>query len=75
MIFAMRKHQDITDTLRDAIGASGRSLRDIERATGVDHGRLSRFMRRSRGISADTFAELCTEFGFRLVKRRATKEK
>lgn len=75
MILAMWKSQDITDTLREAIAASGRSLRDIERTTGVDHGRLSRFMRRSRGISADTFAELCTEFGFRLVKRRPREER
>lgn len=62
-----RKPETVSETLRRAIIDSGESLMDIERATGVDSGRLSRFMRAERGLTLSAVDKLARHLGLRLV--------
>ncbi len=62
--------QTVSEALREAIRESGQSAREIERATGVHNGMLSRFLRDERGLSTPTVDKLANHLGLRLVKAR-----
>lgn len=65
----------VSGQLRQAISASGETLREIARETGVDIGVLSRFIRRERGINDETLSVLCKYLGLELRPiRRSTKD-
>jgi transcriptional regulator with XRE-family HTH domain len=55
--------QTITNVVRRAIRESGRSLRDLERATGIEAAQLSRFMNRKGGMSLEAFDRLAGALG------------
>jgi transcriptional regulator with XRE-family HTH domain len=57
----------VTETLKEAIRASGRSLNQLAKASGVGSDRLSRFMRGRRGLTNEAIDSLCTALGLRLV--------
>jgi transcriptional regulator with XRE-family HTH domain len=61
----MGKH--LAEQLREAIRASSLSLTQLGRDTGIDSGRLSRFMRGERDLTLDATAALCAALGLELA--------
>src|SRR5438067_11489904 len=60
--------------LRDAIQADGRSLNQLAKDSGLDAGRLSRFLRGERDINFEASARRCDVLGIRFsVPQRATE--
>lgn len=59
---------DIVEQLRHAITDAGLSLAEIARRSGVDHTRLSRFMRNERTLTLSATAKVCKALELRLVK-------
>ncbi len=57
----------MSDVLRAAIRASGLSLLEIERDTGVQRGSISRFLRRERSLRLDIADKLAAYLGIRVV--------
>jgi transcriptional regulator with XRE-family HTH domain len=53
--------------LREAISNDGRSLNQLAKATGVDSGRLSRFMRGERDLNLDAACRICEVLGIQFV--------
>jgi transcriptional regulator with XRE-family HTH domain len=76
---ARKKSQEapsVTDQLREAILQSGQSLNQLSKASGVDSGRLSRFVRKERDLTLDAVDKICRALGYHLEKdkpRRARK--
>ena len=68
----MPKSPPISEQLKDAIRRSGESLYAIGKATGVDNGRLYRFMCGQRGLTLETVDRLCSYLG--LVLREAKRK-
>lgn len=60
----------VSESLRAAIVADGRSLNQLSIATDVDSGRLSRFVRAQRGLTLKGVDSLCAELGLSLVPIR-----
>lgn len=58
---------EIEKQLREAIQASGQSLSQLGQASGVDAGRLSRFMRGERSLTLEAVGQLCELFGLHLA--------
>ena len=56
-------------TLRRAIADSGLTLVRLAELSGVDAGRLSRFVRRQRGLTLDAVDKLCRVFRLELVRK------
>jgi hypothetical protein len=54
--------------LQQVIRDSGLTLTEIGKASGVDQGQLSRFVRGERTITLPAAAKLCVFFGLRLAK-------
>jgi transcriptional regulator with XRE-family HTH domain len=52
--------------LQDAIRASGLSLNELGRRTGVSEGQLSRFLRGDRTLTLPAAARVCQYFGLEL---------
>ena len=65
----------LSEALREAIRRDGRPLTEIGEAAGVDHGRLSRFMRAKRTLTLPAVEAVCRALGVecRLVHRRRRK--
>jgi transcriptional regulator with XRE-family HTH domain len=59
--------------ISQAIHASGRSLRDLSRASGLDPGQLSRFVRGQRSLHLPQAAKLCEVLGLELVPKKPKK--
>jgi transcriptional regulator with XRE-family HTH domain len=59
---------DLIDVLKQAIRECGLSLAEIARRSGVDHPRLSRFMRDERTLTLPAAARVCAVVGVRVVK-------
>lgn len=62
--------------LKEAIEADGRSLNQLAKASGIDAGRLSRFVRGERDINLDAAGRLCDVLGVKFVmpqKRRRSR--
>ena len=53
--------------LREAIGNDGRSLNRLAKATGVDSGRLPRFMRGERDLNLEAACRICDALGVEFV--------
>jgi plasmid maintenance system antidote protein VapI len=64
----MSPRSTIIDQLQKAIAASGETEYAIAKASGVDTGVLSRFVRGERSITLATAAKLCSHLGLRLSK-------
>ncbi len=56
--------------IREAIRASGRSLRDLENATGISRGQLSRFLRGQRDLTLETAGKLFDALGLEVVSKK-----
>jgi hypothetical protein len=56
------------DQLREEIRTSGRTLLSLAEATGVDTGRLSRFMHGKRGLTAQALDTLFRELGLKIIR-------
>lgn len=55
------------DQLRQAMTLSGWSLNELGRRSGVDPGRLSRYMRKERDLTFDAVDRLCRALGLHLT--------
>jgi transcriptional regulator with XRE-family HTH domain len=53
--------------LREAIQASGLSLNQLGQRAGIDHSRLSRFVRGERDLTLDSVDKLCQVLGLQLA--------
>jgi hypothetical protein len=56
----------VVHQLQDAIRASGLSLNELGRRTGVSEGQLSRFLRGDRTLTLPAAARVCLFFGLEL---------
>ena len=68
--------REVTDAsmavrLREAIQESGLSLNQLGRQAGIDHSRLSRFVRGERDLTLDSVDKLCRVLGLHLVNATA----
>jgi transcriptional regulator with XRE-family HTH domain len=57
----------VVDQLRDAIRNSGQSLSELSKTSGVDPGRLSRFMRGERTLTLPAVEAICRTLRLRLT--------
>lgn len=57
--------------LRAAIVADGRPITAIAAAAGLSHAIVSRFCRRERGLTIDSFDRLAAAVGLRVILSRA----
>ena len=60
--------------LKEAIQASGLSLNQLGQRAGIDHSRLSRFVRGERDLTLDTVDKLCQVLGLRLTADPAASQ-
>lgn len=67
--------QTITEAVRRAIRESGRSLRDLERETGIEAAQLSRFMNMKGGMSLDAFDRLAHALKLTATRLDTTAER
>lgn len=65
---AKRLTKPVSDVLRAALSADGRSLNEIGRACGVAAAVLSRFARGDRDITVGTADRICRALGLALVE-------
>jgi transcriptional regulator with XRE-family HTH domain len=61
----------LVDRVREGIRSSGQSLNELGKKAGIDHGRLSRFVRGERDLTLSAAARLCAVLGLQLVKTGA----
>jgi hypothetical protein len=66
---AERVVESVSQSLRRAIAESGQTLMEIEAKTGVDPGRLSRFIRGERTLTLTALDALAKHFGLNLVHK------
>jgi transcriptional regulator with XRE-family HTH domain len=59
----------LVEQLIDAIRDSGQSLNQLSKVSGVDSGRLSRFVRGERNISFEAAARVCRALNLELARR------
>lgn len=71
----MNRKQVVSGILRQAITDSGRSLHELAAASGVDDGRLSRFVRGERGLTTAAIDSLCDCLGLTLKPIRRPKRR
>jgi transcriptional regulator with XRE-family HTH domain len=64
----------LTDQIREAIRASGQSLNELSRLSGVHNAQLSRFMRGERGLSLAAADKVCGALGLTLVGTKRVKK-
>ncbi len=64
----------ISETLRRALADSGQNIMELEQATGVDNGILSRFLRDERSITLPTADKLARHLGLELVQRERRRK-
>lgn len=60
----------VSDEIRAAVINSDRNLSQLADTTGINKGRLSRFVRGERGLSMEAIDTLADYFGFRLSTLR-----
>lgn len=63
-----RLNQPVSDALRAALKADGRSLNEIGRACGVAPAVLSRFVSKERDVTVGTADRICRALGLALVE-------
>jgi ribosome-binding protein aMBF1 (putative translation factor) len=64
------KAMGMSDTVRQAIEASGLSLAELARRSGVSPAQLSRFLRGERSLTLETLDPLAKVLGLELTKKR-----
>ena len=74
-VSGMSKLANLSELLREAIRRDGRSLYKLGIAAGIEHGRLSRFLRHERSLTLPTVEKVCDALGVecQLVRRRTKK--
>jgi transcriptional regulator with XRE-family HTH domain len=65
-----RRHKTIIDQLREATIASGETQVELSKATGIDQGNLSKFLREERMLSLENAAALAAYLLLELAPRR-----
>ena len=75
VVYVFFMPRSVSQVLKDAIRRSGRSIRDISRATEVDSGNLGRFLHGERGLSTQSVDALCHELGLELTAKRIKKKR
>src|ERR1700722_11300828 len=68
------EESDLIDVLKQAIRECGLSLSEIARRSGVDHPRLSRFLRDERTLTLPAAAKVCAVVGVRVIQERPANE-
>jgi transcriptional regulator with XRE-family HTH domain len=63
----------LVEQLKQAIRDSGKTLMQLSQESGVDTGRLSRFLRGKRNINILAVEKICDALGLGLAPRRAPK--
>ena len=58
----------ISDQLREIIKASGRTGYEMAKESGVDAGRISRFLRGERSLQLDAVDKLAPVLGLQLIR-------
>jgi transcriptional regulator with XRE-family HTH domain len=64
-----KEKRDWSDVIRKAMLESGLSLNQLGKASAIDGGQLSRFMRGKRDLTLASAAKLCEALGLRLAQR------
>ena len=59
----------VSERVREAIAATGLSLREISRQTGISTSQIARFMRRERGLNTGTLDRLTDYLNLELTKK------
>jgi len=65
----------MVEQLREFIRDSGLSLMELEKQTGVDHGRLSRFLRGQRDLTYAAGCRIWECLGLKLVRPEPPRKK
>jgi transcriptional regulator with XRE-family HTH domain len=63
-----RAQPNLDQQLRQAIRESGLSLNALGRRAGIDHGRLSRYVRGERDLTLAAVTKLCEALGLQLAR-------
>ncbi len=67
--------RSFTEQLREFVAASGKTRYDICKATGLDQGNLSRFMRHGTALQTSSIDLLCEYLGLQLVATENGKKR
>ncbi len=70
----MAKTKTVSQTLREALEKSGRSMYEVAGSSGVTQSSLSRFLSSGRGLSLENLDTLCAHLGLELREVRKTKK-
>jgi transcriptional regulator with XRE-family HTH domain len=70
-----KNHNKLSDQLRQIITATGLSLHEIQRQTGIDPSALSRFLSGDRGVSTTVLDKLGTLLHLRIVPEQSRAKK
>jgi transcriptional regulator with XRE-family HTH domain len=62
-----KKTPGLREQLKEAIRQSGKSLYQLAQATGIDSGRLSRFLRGERGLSFEALEKIWAALDLRIA--------
>jgi hypothetical protein len=65
-----KRPMTMTEALKSAVEASGMTLLEIERATGVKRASIMRFMRGETSLRLDVADKLAVYFGLAVVRRK-----
>jgi transcriptional regulator with XRE-family HTH domain len=63
-----KREGGVIATLKEIIRSSGQSLNKLSEVSGVDKGRISRFLRGERALTSDAIDKLCRALRLKLVK-------
>ncbi len=69
-----RARRQVSDELRKAIADSGLSLMALAELSGVDEGRLSRFLREERTLTLPAVDSLCQVLRLQLTRKSRRKK-
>ena len=58
----------LTEHIRQAARADGRSIQQLSRATGIAEWSVRRFVRYGTGLRGDSMDKMAAELGFRLTR-------
>jgi transcriptional regulator with XRE-family HTH domain len=71
---ASRPEGGLVVQIQELIRASGRSLRDLEKASGVSRGQLSRFLNGKRDLTLTTLGPLLAALGLEVRPKKQRKK-
>lgn len=69
-----KEESDLVVQLKEAIRASGRSMRDISRQSGVHASQLSYFLSGQRDLTLETAGKIFDALGLEVVKKKPRKK-